>query len=212
MDQSTCARCNAPFAITRPNRRFCSSACQVVSNREDVVAKRRARHAATAARTCPGCGVEFERVSRQKFCSRKCQTRMWQRKHKGIEDPGFIRQCWWCHADFKLLDGRRDYCSRECARFGGLLGNVYRKYGITRDKYRALYFHQQGVCAICGEPERTERNALLAVDHDHVTGQVRGLLCSHCNRAIGLLRDDPEVIERAALYVKENRQMKLEIT
>jgi hypothetical protein len=60
-------------------------------------------------------------------------------------------------------------------------------------------------------PERTARNRLLTVDHDHVSGHVRGLLCSHCNRAIGLLSDDPKVIEAAASYVRKNRQMKLVI-
>ena len=136
---------------------------------------------------------------------------MWQRVRLGIEDPGYIRQCWWCQSDFQLTDGRRDYCSAECARFGSLLGNIQRNYGITREEYRTVYFRQGGVCAICKQPERTERNMLLAVDHDHVTGHFRGLLCSHCNRAIGLLRDSPKIIEAAARYVKENRQMKLVI-
>lgn len=82
-------------------------------------------------------------------------------------------------------------------------------YGITRDEYRKLWLSQGGVCAICVQPERTARNRLLTIDHDHATGQVRGLLCSQCNRAIGLLGDSPEVIEAAARYLKENRRMKL---
>jgi hypothetical protein len=84
-------------------------------------------------------------------------------------------------------------------------------YGITREQYRALWLAQKGVCAVCRKPERTARNRLLTIDHDHVTGQVRGLLCSQCNRAIGLLDDSPKVIEAAASYVRKNRQMKLVI-
>lgn len=78
-------------------------------------------------------------------------------------------------------------------------------------QYRAMWLRQNGVCAICELPERTERNRLLIIDHDHVTGQVRALLCSQCNRAIGLLRDDPKVIAAAARYVAEHRQLRLVI-
>lgn len=156
-------------------------------------------------KACPGCGETFRPKGRQEFCSRPCQSRIWQRGRLGIEDPGFIRQCWWCHSDFRFTDSRRDYCSTECAKFGSLLGNIRRLYGVSRDEYRAAYFRQGGLCAICKQPERTERNQLLPVDHDHLTGRFRGLLCSHCNRAIGLLGDDPEIIEAAARYVRESR-------
>lgn len=60
---------------------------------------------------------------------------------------------------------------------------------------------QGGLCAICRQPERTARNQVLAVDHDHSTGEVRGLLCSHCNRAVGLLADDPARLIRALAYL-----------
>jgi hypothetical protein len=47
------------------------------------------------------------------------------------------------------------------------------------------------------------------IDHDHVTGQVRGLLCGSCNSGIGLLRDDPGVIKAAARYVAKHRQTEI---
>jgi len=160
-------------------------------------------------RTCPGCETTFTPRGRQKFCSRRCQTRMWHRARLGIADLGFMRRCWWCQAEFRSLDGRRDYCSAECAKFGSLLGNIQREYGVSREQYRSAHFQQGGKCAVCRRPERTARNTLLAVDHDHVTGQFRGLLCSHCNRAIGLLRDDPQIILAAADYVRKHRQLTL---
>jgi hypothetical protein len=52
-------------------------------------------------------------------------------------------------------------------------------------------------CVICGSDEP------LVVDHDHKTGQVRGMLCNHCNRGLGHFRDDPELLEFAAMYVRE---------
>jgi hypothetical protein len=57
---------------------------------------------------------------------------------------------------------------------------------------------QSGVCAICGGGNGDRR---LAIDHDHMTGRVRGLLCSACNRAIGLLRDSPDRFTKAATYL-----------
>jgi hypothetical protein len=57
------------------------------------------------------------------------------------------------------------------------------------------------VCAICRQPERTPGRA-LAVDHDHATGEVRGLLCGNCNRGIGFLGDSAELLESAAGYLR----------
>ena len=85
-----------------------------------------------------------------------------------------------------------------------------RIYGITLAQYSWMLEVQGGVCAICGQPEtkRGGRNGTsdlqLAVDHDHSTGQIRGLLCSDCNRAIGLLRHDPERLKAAIHYIEEH--------
>lgn len=70
--------------------------------------------------------------------------------------------------------------------------DLRRKYGIGVDEYDCLYEQQGGVCGLCGKEETARhRNTLfsLAVDHDHSTGQVRGLLCSRCNRVLGQIED-----------------------
>jgi hypothetical protein len=65
---------------------------------------------------------------------------------------------------------------------------------------------QKGVCAICHQPEtaigRGGKVVNLGVDHDHVTGQVRHLLCYRCNTSLGLLRENPEIIERMLSYAR----------
>lgn len=76
--------------------------------------------------------------------------------------------------------------------------NLRRKYGVTLEWYEARFVEQSGVCAICGRPPTTKR---LGVDHDHVTGEPRKLLCDACNRGIGFLRDDPALLWRAAEYL-----------
>lgn len=80
---------------------------------------------------------------------------------------------------------------------------VQRVYGLPPGAYAALLASQGGVCAGCGP--RTGRNGRakrLAVDHDHVTGEVRGLLCSTCNRTVGAFRDDSETFQRLADYLR----------
>ena len=58
---------------------------------------------------------------------------------------------------------------------------------------------QGGVCAICFGPGVASRR--LAVDHDHNTGKVRGLLCADCNRALGGFKEDPTTLGRATTYI-----------
>jgi hypothetical protein len=77
---------------------------------------------------------------------------------------------------------------------------VQRKYGLTPQEYAELLFLQGGACAICRGGNKDDRR--LAVDHDHKTGKVRGLLCNNCNRAIGLLQDDLGVIMNLVSYME----------
>ena len=71
-----------------------------------------------------------------------------------------------------------------------------------------MYSDQQGLCQICQKQEtheyRNERPGYLAVDHDHKTGRVRGLLCFSCNTALGKFDDDPERLMRAAQYLQKH--------
>ena len=87
-----------------------------------------------------------------------------------------------------------------------------RQYGITLFEYTAMLEKQNGVCAICGKPEtkwqrrgscKTPTPDSLHVDHSHATGKVRGLICNYCNLGIGALKDDPELLRKAASYIEE---------
>ena len=164
-----------------------------------------------AKRTCPSCETEFTPASNhQTWCSKKCYNRERQRRYLQIRPRTLTRPCRYCTKTYSSPDGRQYYCSDECSRIAKSLRQAYRLYGITMEEYRAIWLRQNGTCAICRKPERTARNRLLTVDHDHVAGHVRGLLCSQCTRALGLLNDDPETIEAAAEYVRKGRQMRLE--
>ncbi len=76
------------------------------------------------------------------------------------------------------------------------------RYGLTQDDYDRMSAEQDGRCAICGGGPRGDSNAVLSVDHDHETGKVRGLLCGPCNKAIGLLADNPNLLRAALAYLE----------
>jgi hypothetical protein len=85
------------------------------------------------------------------------------------------------------------------------------KYGLTADDYQSMMASQNGVCAICERPETVRQphriggGESLAIDHDHATGKVRGLLCMTCNTAIGKLNDDPNLLRVAARYLEQHQ-------
>ena len=76
-----------------------------------------------------------------------------------------------------------------------------RVYNITIDKYNKLLEKQSHQCAIC-HIKQEDLPYVLCVDHDHKTQQVRGLLCNACNTALGLLKENPEIILRALKYLQ----------
>ena len=71
------------------------------------------------------------------------------------------------------------------------------RYGLTFEAHAQMYANQDGKCAACGNAAR------LVIDHDHITGRVRGLLCNLCNYGIGQFRDDPIALDLAAAYLRK---------
>jgi len=86
-----------------------------------------------------------------------------------------------------------------------------RRFGITRHEYAELFHNQNGVCAICFQPENATRNGkikALAVDHDHTSGKIRGLLCADCNMGIGKLKENKDNFLSAIKYLHEHKEQK----
>jgi len=86
-----------------------------------------------------------------------------------------------------------------------LNSDLKKNYGVTLDWYRETLAAQNGVCAICKQPETTKirgNTIAMPVDHCHTTGRVRGLLCTQCNRALGLFKDSTEVLQAAISYLQ----------
>lgn len=121
--------------------------------------------------------------------------------------------------DPRYRSGYRSQCircrvSKSSENNVRLAGHLRRKYGLSLDDWNQRMLEQNSVCAICNLPETriTKPNAekyisgfepRLSVDHDHETGQVRGLLCYKCNIGIGQLQDSIANLEAAILYLKK---------
>lgn len=80
-------------------------------------------------------------------------------------------------------------------------------HGLVPGEYDLMLNAQAGGCAICGNGCKSGRS--LAVDHDHATGEIRGLLCANCNRSIGMMADSPERLRAAARYLEDHAQKTL---
>jgi hypothetical protein len=79
-----------------------------------------------------------------------------------------------------------------------------RKFGLVPEQYEAMLQNQGGVCAICGMNRDARR---LAVDHDHATNKVRGILCHFCNTALGKFLDSVEILKKAIEYLEKSREV-----
>lgn len=173
----------------------------------------RQRSAPPEPRPCAHCGAIYTpQIDRGKYCSPTCkQSALYWKRNPPVE-----QRCAECGV--AVGGKRRDvvYCSNACARrakakrpgYSEMRRNGHLKslYGITHDEYEAMLARQKGRCAICGADTPRAAKPHFAVDHDHVTGQVRGVLCHPCNTGIGQLQDDPNVIAAALKYVRKHRQ------
>ncbi len=86
--------------------------------------------------------------------------------------------------------------------------DLQHEYGINEAQYELMLKSQNGVCAICNQPEtmkKYSRIQALSVDHDHKTFKIRGLLCNKCNRKLGVLEDE-EFMKKAAKYLEQHNE------
>lgn len=147
-------------------------------------------------KTCSKCGVE---KSLSEFHSDKTKK------------FGVRHDCKICH-----IEKQKQYAYLNKNKIRAL-GKIYyqnnkqkwtrealkRKFNLTIDEYNTILKNQNGGCRICNRKENSTPNRMLEVDHCHKTGQIRGILCGGCNKAIGLLKDSPILCESAANYLKE---------
>lgn len=116
------------------------------------------------------------------------------------------KNCKSCGTSYIPTNPCNTYCSDECR---GKNAYYIRNYGITEAEFRSMKEEQMHRCYLCGGAgflmNPTRHHETLVVDHCHASGVVRRLLCHNCNRALGLLKDDPELMRRCADYIEAHR-------
>jgi hypothetical protein len=114
----------------------------------------------------------------------------------------------------KVLDNRRrvnDWQKRNPEKYSFQLwrSSIRRKYNLTVEQYDEMFQKQNGLCAICFQPEKSLYNGKpyrLAVDHCHTTLKVRGLLCRDCNQILGKFDEDIQRFQSAIDYIKTHKK------
>lgn len=110
---------------------------------------------------------------------------------------------------FRYSKDGHSYRCKECNYKVCRDSHLKCKFGITQEEYDLMFKEQGGVCKLCedGEDEFVDSTVIkgpkqFAIDHDHYTGEVRGLLCSKCNKGLGQFRDNAALLHKAAFYVE----------
>jgi hypothetical protein len=141
-----------------------------------------------------------------------------------VEETAKSKWCWVCerrklarffHKNKQTSDGLQDKCAlctseyqkrrradpeiRKLLKEASRNRELKKRYGITSEEYQEMEEAQGGLCAICRRPPAEGKK--LAVDHDHLTGLVRRLLCDRCNWLIGLAYESIEILESAKQYL-----------
>lgn len=165
----------------------------------------------STASPCHECGGPKPRGQGRKLCDhcrplatsrQRARAQVRRRAYYGENREKILAQNRaWAEANpAAAAAARKRHYARDVASGDRLARNLAR-YGLTCDDYEAMLEAQGGVCAICGGTDQRRR---LNVDHDHATGEVRGLLCSGCNGArLGRLGDSIERAETRARYYEE---------
>ena len=126
-------------------------------------------------------------------------------------NDGLQYSCKQCQSDWRKLN--IEACLKRDAKYRKLNKeknnitirewNLKKNYGISSDDYSKMLNEQQHSCACCGTHISTLKRR-LAVDHDHNTGSVRGLLCTNCNIGIGMFKDSINKLQQAIDYLREH--------
>lgn len=151
-------------------------------------------------RTCRGCNVTKDDTQFTKgkgnLCKPCSNTR--QREWRKNNPDKYSQYCksWRGKNPEKQSEASKNWQSRNPDYSKNY--NLLRRYNISLEDYLWMVEEQKGLCAIC------DKEAQLYVDHNHVTNVVRQLLCDPCNKAIGLMKEVPETLRKAADYLEKH--------
>lgn len=168
---------------------------------------RNARQSDGLAFYCKACARTRSEASRRKrgIAPKKESPVPIPEGYKWCPDCGEIKSVKFFPRTQARVSGRHSYC-KPCHIKRGVVSregsggtreyHLRRRYGLTEVEFREMLRSQGDVCAICREPDPRH------VDHDHITGAVRGILCFNCNGGLGQFKDDVDRLSNAVSYLK----------
>lgn len=191
----SCVHCQQAFSPRKPRQRYCTHRCFLDWQTAQCQAQR-------FRGLCEQCGNSIEGAPchrhRKRFCSRSCSGR-WRAEHTDVAKTGHAaslteRACKHCGQAFIPTSTRQVWCS-ICVPNEQSRARM-RRYGVSQPQIDALYRQQGGGCSLCGsaDPE--------CIDHCHITGRVRGLLCRICNMALAYV-ENTAWMGRARRYLNQ---------
>jgi hypothetical protein len=217
--ERTCIQCGATFLVLASKitgdykALFCNRGCASLHRRGRVTGRTYVRLPRETA-PCAWCGTEVSwlpspvRDASRRYCSVRCANKGKRRDRLAEIEARLAsgsQTCRTCGVEKPLSDFalRRDsgLPRPDCTRCRSDEKNFRRtaaQYGVSVEQYRDLRRQQRSRCGIC---EQEVEGRHMAVDHDHATGAIRGLLCQRCNLGLGYFLDDPKLLRRAIAYL-----------
>jgi hypothetical protein len=158
-------------------------------------------------RHCSGCDrfLSFDKfakdrnrksglTSKCKECRNKVNSEYWK------ANPEFRKKVNDRHKEY-----RKTYYQSHERKLRYRSNELAKKFGITHEAYQLMLNSQNGVCAICGQFRTSKDKTHMVVDHDHKTGEIRGILCNWCNNMLGYAQDSTTSLRNAITYLERKR-------
>ena len=211
-----CEGCGVGFEANNRAKRFCSEKCRRKAEKKRWKARRlhavqQRRYEETGLRPrerfCKTCDAKFiAKYNGEKYCSESCREIGYEERKAANRESARKRyyenkqpqqlNCEWCGSSFESYT-KVKYCSNNCRKEKATHSRRLNVYDLSQDEYESLLVRSGGVCEICREKEFEH------IDHCHVTGNVRGLLCQQCNHGLGNFQDRVAVLNRASEYLSK---------
>jgi hypothetical protein len=124
-------------------------------------------------------------------------------KARAADRARYLRRIGTPEGKAAILEANKKHKQSERGKLAAWVRHLRKNYGIDSETYFEMLKKQSGGCAICGVKPNGRR---MHVDHSHSTSMIRGILCNKCNQAIGLLNENPELLDKAKQYILSFRE------
>lgn len=200
-----CQMCGKSFKSLRNTQKYCKTACRRKAETRRMREIRKAREV-LISKNCKLCGTEFICGKGYKkkdtlYCSCFCQSKDWKQNHA---DAVKKYNANYDKVNVNRKNYKKDYHKNNVDVVKAR--DLYNKYGISLEDYNNILEQQENKCALCNTEfgDGSIIDDKMVIDHCHKSRKIRGLLHQSCNKLIGLAYENPELLEKAIIYLKKH--------